>query len=92
MIEEHIVSCVFSIICSLQTPNTIRLPPQPDPAAWLFSPACLLKGSGIYCNAIVFDGIGPVLTLMMPSSLNWGLVEFGVITAQLEAMRLVEHV
>lgn len=32
---------------------------------------CLLIGLGIYCNAIVFDGIGPVLTLMMPSSLNF---------------------
>lgn len=31
---------------------------------------CLLKGSGIYCNAIVLDGIGPVPTLMMPPSLN----------------------
>lgn len=38
--------------------------------AWHYMAPCLLQGLGIYCNAIVLDGIGPVLTLMMPSSLN----------------------
>lgn len=40
------------------------------PVAWHHIPPCLLIGLGIYCNAIVLDWIGPVLTLMMPSSLN----------------------
>lgn len=40
------------------------------PVAWHHISPCLLIGLGIYCNAIVLDGIGPVLTLMMPSSLN----------------------
>lgn len=40
------------------------------PLAWHYISPCLLIGLGIYCNAIVLDGIGLVLTLMMPSSLN----------------------
>lgn len=60
-------------------------------AVWLCSrSACLLKGSGIYCNAIVLDGIGPVLTPMQPSSLNL-LVKFCAITSPLEAMLLGEQ-
>lgn len=43
---------------------------QSAPLAWHRISPCLLIGLGIYCNAIVLDGIGPVLTLMMPSSLN----------------------
>lgn len=43
---------------------------QSAPVAWHHISPCLLIGLGIYCNAIVLDGIGPVLTLMMPSSLN----------------------
>lgn len=43
---------------------------QSAPVAWHHISPCLLVGTGIYCNAIVLDRIGPVLTLMMPSSLN----------------------
>lgn len=38
--------------------------------AWHHILSCLLIGLGIYCNSIVLDRIGPILTLMMPSSLN----------------------
>lgn len=38
--------------------------------AWHRISPCLLTGLGIYCNAIVLGRIGPVLTPMMPSSLN----------------------
>ena len=48
-------------------------------AAWHPISPCLLTGLGIYCNAIVLVGIGPVLSLMMPS------IEIEVIIAQLEA-------
>lgn len=43
---------------------------QSSTVAWHHISPCLLIGLGIYCNAIVLDGIGPVLTLMMLSSLN----------------------
>ncbi len=43
---------------------------QSAPVAWHHISPCLLTGLGIYCNAIVLDRIGPVLTMMMPLSLN----------------------
>ncbi len=43
---------------------------QSAPVAWHHISPCLLIGLGIYCNAIVLDRIGPVLTMMMAFSMN----------------------
>lgn len=71
---EHL--CIFITDMRNRAPRlcerTVHLPVESVcPAlAWHRISPCLLIGLGIYCNAIVLDGIGPVLTLMMPSSLN----------------------
>lgn len=43
---------------------------QSAAVAWHFVSPRPPKGLGIYCNAIVLDRIGPVMTLMMSSSSN----------------------
>lgn len=60
--ERSLLPCVRGLLTSLWSPSA--------PVAWHQPSPSLLTGLGIFCNTIVLDRIGHVLTLMRSSLLN----------------------